>query len=74
MLNNHSGAETFEKVIIISEPCAGFGGEAYAKVQADEWLSCSVNVCCITGDLSAYFDTDQADFLTDQEIGKIMMR
>ena len=67
ILNNHSGAEEFLALVIMSEACAGSDGEAYLKIDKNEWMSCSANICYIDGSLSAYIDP-LTDLFTDMQI------
>ena len=72
VLNNHSGVELFEKVVIVYAPSASSKGLAYAKTDINEWVRCSVSVCCVDGSLSAYFDVD-CDTYTDSEVTATML-
>jgi len=74
VLNNHSGTEQYEKLVILSESTCSGSGVAYAKVGTDEWFKCVANICPIDNSISAYFDVNQDELITDIEVGFEMLR
>jgi|GEM_PF-4200895 len=71
VLNNHSGIEVFEKIIVLSEPCAGTAGEAYLLVDENLWVSCEATYDSFYG-FAAYIEPDCLG-LTNEQISLKML-